>query len=58
MPEHEIPLDGWVTIRVDGTRMTKFKAEQGETLTIDLTDEDDDVEDRIVEHNEDEDNDA
>lgn len=34
MPEYEAPLDGLVTVTVDGDRVTKFGASAGETIAV------------------------
>ena len=30
------PLDGWATVRVDGTQITRFSVDAGEEITIHL----------------------
>jgi hypothetical protein len=35
------PLDAWVTVRVDGTQITRFSVDAGEEITIHLEQRDD-----------------
>lgn len=41
MPDWDIPFSGWVEVTVDGDRLTKVQVEAGETIAIEMLDEDD-----------------
>jgi len=36
MPEWEAPMDGWLTVLVDGERVTEVSVESGEEIELGL----------------------
>lgn len=42
MPEYDAPMDGMLTVSIDGDRITKVSVEQGETISVGLETESED----------------
>lgn len=36
MPEWEVPMDGWLTVTVEGDRVTRVEVDSGESIELDL----------------------
>lgn len=36
MPDYEAPVDGWLTVSIDGDRVTRVSVDYGEEITLDI----------------------